>query len=47
MNHMERKHAQMTAMKHVCLLAEEPAHPRYAWIRRHRSVVVTINAGFE
>lgn len=39
--------AQRTARMHICLLAEECAHPRYGQVLPLGSVVLTINAGYE
>lgn len=39
--------AQRAAIGHPCLLAEECAHPRYAWGVPGSSLVLTVNAGYE
>lgn len=40
--------AQENALAHVCLLAEECAHPRFgATLPGLGTVVLTINAGYE
>lgn len=39
--------AQETAREHVCLLAEETAHPRFGWAMATGSIVLTINSGYE
>lgn len=38
---------QRIALKHVALLAEECAHPRYGVRSPLGTVVVTVNAGYE
>lgn len=38
---------QKTALAFPCLLAEETAHPRFALMTRHGSIVLTINHGYE
>ncbi len=38
---------QRLALEHICLLAEECAHPRFAHPLPLGSLVLTINAGYE
>lgn len=39
--------AQRIALRHVALLAEETAHPRFGRRYRRGTVVLTVNAGYE
>lgn len=39
--------AQQIALRHIALLAEECAHPRFASQTALGSVVLTVNAGYE
>jgi hypothetical protein len=39
---------QATALRYPCLLAEETAHPRFAYsLPGGQSVVVSVNTGYE
>lgn len=38
---------QLTALRNVCYLAEETAHPRFARFIISGSVVLTVNSGYE
>jgi hypothetical protein len=39
--------AQAVAVEHVCLLAEECAHPRFGYVLPLGTLNLTINAGYE
>ena len=47
MNDYERANYQRTALKFICYLAEETAHPRFAHALPDGSLVLTINSGYE
>jgi hypothetical protein len=38
---------QRTALEHVCLVAEETAHPRFGRFVAGGSLVLSVNAGYE
>jgi hypothetical protein len=48
MRYMQRLDMQAIALAHPCLLAEETAHPRFAYqLRGGCSLVLSVNAGYE
>jgi hypothetical protein len=38
---------QKEALSHHCRLAGETAHPRFGWVERDHTVVLTVNSGYE
>lgn len=38
---------QRVALRHHCRLGIETAHPRFQWMERELSIVLTVNSGYE
>lgn len=47
MNWQDLTQPQRTALRNVCLLAEETAHPRFAKAGPLGTLILTVNSGYE